>query len=135
MPKKKQTIEERREWFRKHSERMKARYPKGEQVADNTAWHYVIKIEQTPDGQYYTPIDAAPKKIPYKGEYHPTGKALQFPQEWGRKKAAQLLVGKRIEDLERIISHSQKELEALKELYDGIPDWNEDVDWVRGWKH
>jgi hypothetical protein len=135
MTKKKQTPEERRAWFEEHSKRMKARYPKGEQVADNMTWHYVIKLEQTPEGKYYTPIDSIPKRIPYKGEYRPMGKALQFPQEWGRKKAAELLVRTRMEDLERILTQSQRELEALKELYDEIPHWSTDVDWVRGGKN
>ena len=134
MAKKKQTIEERKEWFRNHAEYMRSKYPKGEQVADNQGLHYTIHIQKTPEGAYYTPIDSQPKKIPYRSEYLPSGRSLQFPQKWGRKKAAELLVRKRMEDLEIIIERTQRELTDLKRLYDEIPNWSDDVDWVRGGK-
>ena len=116
----------------KHIERLKELYPKGAQVQKNMGPHHIIRIERHPDGFYYTPIDPHPHLLPYKGTPTPIGRQLQFPKEWGRKRAATHLLQSRISDIQTSIKGLNEELEGLTKLLSEVPQWPDEIDVLKG---
>ena len=87
---------------------------KGEQVAFNKIRATRMELYWDESGEVY-PISTHSSTFSLiRNEYIPVGYALVHPTSWDRKEAGRVLLEHYIKDKERIISDSQKELDALK---------------------
>ena len=93
----------------------------GEQVANNREMQEIMYLHQK-DGKWY--ILSEPKSPGLvKKEYIPIGNRLVYPKKWGRKKAAEVLLGYLIDDNEKICKSAKDRLEVLYKLKEESEAW------------
>jgi hypothetical protein len=93
----------------------------GEQVANNREMQEVMYLHQS-EGKWY--ILSEPKSPGLvKKEYIPIGNRLVYPKKWGRKKAAEVLLGYLIDDNEKICKSAKDRLEVLYKLKEESEAW------------
>ena len=94
----------------------------GEQVANNREMQEVMYLHQD-DGKWY--ILSEPKSPGLvKKEYLPIGNRLVYPKKWGRKKAAEVLLGALIEDSEKVCEKANERLSYLRTLSEEVNGWD-----------
>jgi hypothetical protein len=94
----------------------------GEQVANNREMQEVMYLHQD-DGKWY--ILSEPKSPGLvKKEYIPIGNRLVYPKKWGRKKAAEVLLGALITDSEKVCEQANQRLEYLRGLEKEVEGWD-----------
>ena len=94
----------------------------GEQVANNREMQEVMYLHHK-DGKWY--ILSEPKSPGLvKKEYIPIGNRLVYPKKWGRKKAAEVLLGALISDSEKVYEQANHRLEYLRGLEKEVEGWD-----------
>lgn len=94
----------------------------GKQVANNREMQEVMYLHQK-DGKWY--ILSEPKSPGLvKKEYLPIGNRLVYPKKWGRKRAAEVLLGALITDSEKVCEQANQRLEYLRELESEVKEWD-----------
>lgn len=94
----------------------------GEQVANNREMQEVMYLRQD-DGKWY--ILSEPKSPGLvKKEYLPIGNRLVYPKKWGRKRAAEVLLGALITDSEKVCEKANERLSYLRTLSEEVKEWD-----------
>ena len=93
----------------------------GEQVANNREMQMVMYLNFDKGKWYILSEPKSPGLV--KKEYLPIGNRLVYPKKWGRKQAAEVLLGFQIDEVEKILDVTLDRLEYLKELKKDVDTW------------
>ena len=94
----------------------------GQQVANNREMQEVMYLHQDKGKWYILSEPKSPGLV--KKEYLPIGNRLVYPKKWGRKKAAELLLGHLISENKKICEVANERLEYLQALSDEVVSWD-----------
>jgi hypothetical protein len=100
--------------------------PKGKQIAWNKAAHSKCTLHTNAEGEYYPVCQKIDTPALIRQEYYPIGSVLQYPNKWGRRKAAMHLLEFKITDAKKQIEDAQKELALLERCYSNVLLWEDD---------
>tara|TARA_B110000503_G_C7005366_1_gene353338 strand:- start:305 stop:601 length:297 start_codon:yes stop_codon:yes gene_type:complete len=93
----------------------------GKQVANNKEMQEVMYL-RFDKGKWY--ILSEPKSLGLvKKDYLPIGNRLVYPKKWGRKKAAEVLLGALISDSEGVLTITNERLAYLNKLKEEVIEW------------
>lgn len=101
---------------------LSAQHIMGEQVANNREMQEVMYLRQDKGKWYILSEPKSPGLV--KKEYLPIGNRLVYPKKWGRKRAAELLLGHLISENKKICEVANKRLEYLQTLSDEVTSWD-----------
>jgi len=91
------------------------------QVANNRETQEVMFLRLEKGKWYILSEPKSPGLI--KKDYTPIGNRLVYPKKWGRKQAAEVLLGFQIDEVEKIVKVSNDRLEYLNELKKEVDTW------------
>lgn len=94
----------------------------GQQVANNREMQEVMYLHQDKGKWYILSEPKSPGLV--KKEYLPIGNRLVYPKKWGRKKAAEVLLGALIEDSEKVCEKANERLSYLRTLSEEVNAWD-----------
>ena len=98
----------------------------GVQVANNKERHSRMSIHQKEGGEWYVVSEPLSSLGLIREAYYPVGNTLLYPTKWGRKRAAELLVGHLIEEDKKVIQSYQEHLSGISLLWEEIKEWKDD---------
>ena len=98
----------------------------GEQVAVNRTMHNNMVLHENESGEYYPVCQRIETPSLIRSEYIPIGSRLQYPNKWGRKRAATHLLEFKIADAKKQIADAQTELEKLERCLSAVQGWDDD---------
>jgi hypothetical protein len=93
----------------------------GEQVANNREMQMVMYLHFDKGKWYILSEPKSPGLV--KKEYIPIGNRLVYPKKWGRKQAAEILLGFQIDEVEKIVRVGNERLEYLNDLKKEVELW------------
>ena len=93
----------------------------GEQVANNREEQKVMYLHLDKGKWYILSELKSPGLV--KKEYVPIGNRLVYPKKWGRKQAAEVLLGFQIDEVEKIVKVSNDRLKYLNDLKEEVDTW------------
>ncbi len=96
------------------------------QIAWNKAAHSICELFQNESGEYYPVCQRIETPSLIRSEYIPIGSRLQYPNKWGRKRAATHLLEFKIADAKKQIADAQTELEKLERCLSAVQGWDDD---------
>ena len=94
----------------------------GQQVANNREMQEVMYLHQDKGKWYILSEPKSPGLV--KKEYLPIGNRLVYPKKWGRKRAAEVLLGALIEDSEKVCEKANERLSYLRTLSEEVNAWD-----------
>lgn len=94
----------------------------GQQVANNREMQEVMYLHQDKGKWYILSEPKSPGLV--KKEYLPIGNRLVYPKKWGRKKAAEVLLGALIDDSEKVCEKANERLSYLRTLSEEVKEWD-----------
>ena len=97
------------------------------QIAWNKAAHSTCELFQNESGEYYPVCQRIETPSLIRSEYIPIGSRLQYPNKWGRKRAATHLLEFKIADAKKQIADAQTELEKLERCLSAVQGWDDDT--------
>lgn len=96
------------------------------QIAWNKAAHSTCELFQNESGEYYPVCQRIETPSLIRSEYIPIGSRLQYPNKWGRKRAATHLLEFKMADAKKQIADAQTELEKLERCLSAVQGWDDD---------
>ena len=96
------------------------------QIAWNKAAHSTCELFENESGEYYPVCQRIETPSLIRSEYIPIGSRLQYPNKWGRKRAATHLLEFKIADAKKQIADAQTELEKLERCLSAVQGWDDD---------
>jgi hypothetical protein len=84
-----------------------------------------MEIDVDDNGKYFIINKPQTFSYPIRKEYYPIGNKLLYPKEWGRKKAASILLEHHIDNATRIVESNQERLRNLEILRDDVAGWDD----------
>ena len=96
------------------------------QIAWNKAAHSTCELFENESGEYYPVCQRIETPSLIRSEYIPIGSRLQYPNKWGRKRAATHLLEFKIADAKKQIADAQTELEKLERCLSAVQRWDDD---------